>query len=1081
MSLADVRSFVVTTALAEPLEAKADKTALSAETERAQNAEGALDTRLDALEGALPTKADKTAFDAFVAAEGAANQSLSDSIGAVDARVDAQDQTITQIGSDVAANKAAFDAFVIDEAAANDALANSIDDVNARALEAEGNLQDNIAAEAASRISDIAAVNGRVDNLDQSKADQSALDAFAASEAAANQALSASIAAVDARAQGVEAGLRTDVDAQAAAITQIDDAVTDNRAAFDAFVSDEAAANEALADSIAAADARAQSAESDLQDGIDAVNGRADALAAADAATNVRIDPIEALAPRYPDRAGDARSLFSSALTGDPLSRPIIAAGSVQSSPVGTVLRITGQDTDDVSGYVDIAPRIAKPIYPGRTYQLTYRLRRNVDPADPANNAIELRWQNLNQNKAHVSNVAMGSAITPAVADGMVTYSFLIGKEGAPGSLDYVIPPSAIYGLPLMRVFGNGQETDMVSVDVEDVTDQISGGADVSALSNRVGAVEDALPGKVSQSAFDAFMNAEAATNQSLSDAIAAEQQQRIDGLATKTDQSAFESFQLAEAAANQSLSDAIGEEVDARIEATAGLTYDPETVDGDVAIIIDPEGRQVGRISSDGRLHIEAVDRDGNPYVAVHDRSTVDGDVGSIYDPTSGRVLMRIDGHGALVGDFRLRDGRSLAPLEDFQEATAGLRYDGETVDGDAILALSPDGRRPFWIDGTGRLRGDVADRAGNAYLTALTAPYGQRAVYAPDRMRQTASRLRSIKLGATTTPIIFAMIGDSWTGSPLYWIRAFTEAMQAEYGDGGPGWTGFAFSSSGAIAGGARSDVTVTKSGSWTSNYFTGGSADAGQVSTVNAGDSYTVTMAGSAGITNAVLHASSGTLRYRWNGGAWTEIAISGDALQTFALAGVPAGGWTLDIEAVAGTVKISGIDLQKSGGGVRVHKLGKNGSNTAHWTSVPEADFVAGMTALGPHVVQVMHLTNDQLLSSQAPVSPAQHGANLTELVRRARLAAPAADMLLVTPPATRAQGSPQAAYATAARAAAIARACTHLDLQYAFGEAYADYAYGSGRALLDDTLIHPTQTFGRATIIDALIRTLTFAQ
>ena len=56
----------------------------------------------------------------------------------------------------------------------------------------------------------------------------------------------------------------------------------------------------------------------------------------------VRIDPIEALVPRYPDRAGDARSLFSSALTGEPLSRSIIAAGSVQSSPVGTVLRIRG-------------------------------------------------------------------------------------------------------------------------------------------------------------------------------------------------------------------------------------------------------------------------------------------------------------------------------------------------------------------------------------------------------------------------------------------------------------------------------------------------------------------------------------------------------------------------------------------------------------------------------------------------------------------------------------------------------------------------------------------------------------------
>ena len=57
MPLSDVRSFVVTTALAEPLEVKADKTALAAETSRAQGAEGALSGRLDAIETALPGKA----------------------------------------------------------------------------------------------------------------------------------------------------------------------------------------------------------------------------------------------------------------------------------------------------------------------------------------------------------------------------------------------------------------------------------------------------------------------------------------------------------------------------------------------------------------------------------------------------------------------------------------------------------------------------------------------------------------------------------------------------------------------------------------------------------------------------------------------------------------------------------------------------------------------------------------------------------------------------------------------------------------------------------------------------------------
>ncbi len=517
-------------------------------------------------------------------------------------------------------------------------------------------------------------------------------------------------------------------------------------------------------------------------------------------------------------------------------------------------------------------------------------------------------------------------------------------------------------------------------------------------------------------------------------------------------------------------------------LDRTRALNYNPVTVDGDVAVIADPvSGRMPWWIDPLGRLFAEALDRGGNPYLTRYSRPTVDGDAASFYDPVSGRMPWWLDGHGRLHADHRNLDGAELTPMDLFTAAVAGLRYDGQTVDGDAALIMGPDQRLPLWVDGRGNLRGGVMDAAGNPYLTALSIPYGKRSLYAPDRMRQAASRLRSIKIGVSSTPIVFAMIGDSWTGSSLYWIRAFVEQMQAEYGDGGPGWTAFAFSSSGSIAGCARADVTATKSGAWTSNYFTGGSADAGQVTSSTPGDKYTITLAGPAIVTHVILHASSGTLRYRWNGGTWTEIAISGDALQTFSLAGVPATAWTLEIEVVSGTVKMSGLDLQKSGGGVRVHKLGKNGSNTAHWTSVPEADFITGMAALAPHVVQIMHLTNDQILSGQAPVSPSQHAANVTELIRRARIAAPVADMLLVSPPSVRSQGSPQTAYAIADRGVAIAQACTHLDLQYAFGERYEDYAYGSARALLDDTLIHPTQTFGRATILDALIRTLTTAQ
>ncbi|MAN12104.1 MAG: hypothetical protein CMN63_06785 [Sphingobium sp.] len=227
-----------------------------------------------------------------------------------------------------------------------------------------------------------------------------------------------------------------------------------------------------------------------LQDALDdtassAQGARADSAVQPDD-LDARVNPVEALIPRAPERAGDARALFSTVTTGDPLGRAPVSVGSVVATAgYGAALRLAGADVDPVAGYVDIAPRIAVPIYPGRTYRLTYRIARAADPADPANNGVELRWQNLNQNKNNVSNVRLGDVLTPVVADGVVTYSFVIGKDGAPGDLDYVVPPSAVYGLPFVRIFGNGQQTDLIAIEPpEDITDL--GGVDVGGLGQDV-------------------------------------------------------------------------------------------------------------------------------------------------------------------------------------------------------------------------------------------------------------------------------------------------------------------------------------------------------------------------------------------------------------------------------------------------------------------------------------------------------------------------------------------------------------------------------------------------------------------
>lgn len=185
----------------------------------------------------------------------------------------------------------------------------------------------------------------------------------------------------------------------------------------------------------------------------------------------------QTLTAQYPERVGDSLPLFSSILTGDPLARAVLQIGTEVTSPTyGRALRLSGSDVDPAIGYIDVAPRISTPIYKGRKYAVTFRLARVANPADPANNAIELRWQNLNYNKSSVSNVRLGEILTPVVADGELVYRFFIGKSGVPDPIDYTVPETGVYGLPLIRIFGNAQQTDVISISPpEDITDSGSG------------------------------------------------------------------------------------------------------------------------------------------------------------------------------------------------------------------------------------------------------------------------------------------------------------------------------------------------------------------------------------------------------------------------------------------------------------------------------------------------------------------------------------------------------------------------------------------------------------------------------
>ncbi|WP_155276525.1 hypothetical protein [Sphingobium yanoikuyae] len=480
------------------------------------------------------------------------------------------------------ASEAEFDAFVTAEAAANASLSNDIAAEITRAQSVEATL------------------SGRVDLLDNNKLDKTTFDTFLDDEAEANQALYDRITDEITRATAAETNANARIDL-------LDEGKVD-KTTYNAFVAAESAANQSLSNDIGAEITRAQGAEAGLQSDIDTEQAERTADVVA---LDARIDPIEALVPRYNDRAGDARPLFSTALTGDPLNRPIITAGSDEIvAGIGSVLRITGADTDDTSGFIDIVPRLAKPIYDGFVYRLTYRLRRAEDPTDPANNAVELRWQNLNANKASVSNARIGEAITPSVADGLVTYVFQIGKAGVHDNIDYTIPPSAVYGLPFIRVYGNGQQTDIVSIDVENITDT------VVLLDENADVVADVADLRTDLTQTNADLAAEVAR------ATGIEDQLRIDTDANRVDLTA-------EIARAEGVEQGLRVDVDVAQEGV-------DSLDGSVArlipptlanqpdwaeLTIDSDDRPVGGFTKEGRYLAANVGRMSHLFGGMEDR----------------------------------------------------------------------------------------------------------------------------------------------------------------------------------------------------------------------------------------------------------------------------------------------------------------------------------------------------------------------------------------------------------------------------------------------------------------------------
>ncbi len=335
----------------------------------------------------------------------------------------------------------------------------------------------------------------------------------------------------------------------------------------------------------------------------------------------------------------------------------------------------------------------------------------------------------------------------------------------------------------------------------------------------------------------------------------------------------------------------------------------------------------------------------------------------------------------------------------------------------------------------------------------------------------------------------------GDSYSDGVSYWTLGVIDALAAytggRYGNtglgyAGAGWIGFAYSSTTSAFKGnvVTSRYSVARTGTWTDSY-SGNiySPDTGAATTTSAGAKYTVTSisSGSPVCTSVklVYAGATGAIRYRWNAGSWIDQTLtSTTGRQVLSLSSVPAtAAWTLEIEHVSGTAILCGVLPEGTTSGVILNKVASSGCPIQDLAAADDTAMEANIAMFDPDLVTLGTPINDRIASR----TTAQFKADCLTHIQRVRSAAPGSDILLFCP--AEIIGSYSAPnrmqdYADVMRELAHEQRCAFIDFQMLFGEAYADYADGSGFPALDSAGIHPSIGFGSRLFQDAFFRALT---
>ncbi len=544
--------------------------------------------------------------------------------------------------------------------------------------------------------------------------------------------------------------------------------------------------------------------------------------------------------------------------------------------------------------------------------------------------------------------------------------------------------------------------------------------------------------------------------------------------------------------------------DVDAKVSAISDVRAAPVDVPALALLVYDPAtGRILIQGLTDGSVLADFRNRDGAVLIpgsvaqamtdAVQSNLNSVGIINiapldapdkilSIRDATTGRELIDGRSDGSSRGDFRDRSGSALAPTSaltalastvDGKVAAVGEVFPAPPLDApDTVISFRDPttGRELARGTSDGQMLGDWRSRDGSP-IAATPTP-----LYAPWRLRN-ISHLRQIQNGLGRQ-MALAAIGDSWTANSANYGQYLYQLLTGLAGSAGLGWCSTFLSVEGNTAGNITFDTTISTSAGWTQlNGISSPNLQA--ITSSTPGESIHLVVP--AGQSSAfIMVKGTCTLRYRYNAGGWTSLPVDA-ALPTFyALAGMPGGGTgcTIDVELVDGTVTSYCIDLRNGSPGLRYHKLGRSGTNTADWTGFDPTDFVAGLTALNPDAFIIFHGTNNQWLNDGPATTPDEYYTQGGLLIDRCRTAREQADILLVTSPKVRTEGPEMSLFAAAWRQLAEDRAVAHLDLQFTFGDDYDEYKTGGPRELLNG--IHPNNLMGRGAVATAFYRALVYA-